>query len=55
MWPETYIIDRQGVIRRKLVGAQDWSDPEVRAFKKAFSDLAKPQSRSLPHLAIIPL
>jgi peroxiredoxin len=32
MWPETYVIDRKGVIRRKFVGAQDWSSPEVRAF-----------------------
>ncbi len=31
-WPETYIIDRQGVIRRKLVGDPDWSNPEIRAF-----------------------
>ncbi|MGC1646914.1 MAG: TlpA disulfide reductase family protein [Candidatus Sulfotelmatobacter sp.] len=28
-WPETYIIDRQGVLRRKLVGAVDWNSPEV--------------------------
>ena len=34
MWPETYAIDRQGVIRRKFVGAQDWSSPEIRAFLK---------------------
>ena len=34
-WPETYLIDRQGVIRRKFVGAQDWSSPEVRAFLKS--------------------
>jgi thiol-disulfide isomerase/thioredoxin len=34
MWPETYVIDRNGVIRRKFVGAQDWSSPEVRAFLK---------------------
>ena len=33
-WPETYIIDRNGVIRRKFVGPQDWSSPEVRAFIK---------------------
>ena len=33
-WPETYVIDRQGVIRRKFIGAQDWSDPEVRAYLK---------------------
>ena len=35
MWPETYIIDRKGVIRRKFVGAEDWSDPEVRSFLKS--------------------
>lgn len=32
MWPETYVIDRKGVVRRKFVGAQDWSSPEVRAY-----------------------
>ncbi len=31
-WPETYIIDRQGVVRRKVVGDPDWSNPEIRAF-----------------------
>ena len=31
-WPETYIIDRQGVIRRKIVGDPDWSNPEIRSF-----------------------
>jgi cytochrome c biogenesis protein CcmG/thiol:disulfide interchange protein DsbE len=34
MWPETYIIDRNGFIRRKFIGAQDWSNPEVRAYLK---------------------
>ena len=34
MWPETYVIDRKGFIRRKFVGAQDWSSPEIRAFLK---------------------
>jgi len=33
-WPETYIIDRNGVIRRKIVGDPDWSNPEIRAFLK---------------------
>lgn len=28
-WPETFIIDRQGVLRRKFVGAVDWNDPEI--------------------------
>jgi cytochrome c biogenesis protein CcmG, thiol:disulfide interchange protein DsbE len=29
MYPETYIIDRQGMIRRKFIGAQDWTSPEI--------------------------
>ena len=33
-WPETYVIDRQGMIRRKLVGSQDWSSLEIRTFLK---------------------
>ena len=32
MWPETYVIDRRGVIRRKFIGAPDWSDPEIRTY-----------------------
>jgi cytochrome c biogenesis protein CcmG, thiol:disulfide interchange protein DsbE len=35
MWPETYVIDRNGVIRRKFIGAQDWTTPEVRAYLKS--------------------
>jgi peroxiredoxin len=35
MWPETYVIDRQGIIRRKFVGAQDWNSPEIRAYLKS--------------------
>ena len=31
-WPETYIIDRQGFIRRRIVGDPDWSSPEIRAY-----------------------
>nr|WP_218892255.1 TlpA disulfide reductase family protein [Granulicella arctica] len=27
--PETYIIDRDGILRRKLVSAQDWTSPEI--------------------------
>ncbi|MGH9543889.1 MAG: peroxiredoxin family protein [Terriglobales bacterium] len=29
MFPETYIIDRQGVLRRKFVGPIDWGTPEI--------------------------
>ncbi len=32
MWPETYVVDRKGVIRSKYVGATDWSNPEIRTF-----------------------
>jgi peroxiredoxin len=35
MWPETYIIDRQGVIRRKFIGSQDWESPEIREYLKS--------------------
>jgi cytochrome c biogenesis protein CcmG, thiol:disulfide interchange protein DsbE len=31
-FPETYIIDRNGVMRRKFVGPVDWTDPQVTAF-----------------------
>lgn len=31
-WPETYVIDRQGVLRRKFVGAVDWNSPEIVQF-----------------------
>jgi cytochrome c biogenesis protein CcmG, thiol:disulfide interchange protein DsbE len=28
-WPETFIVDRQGVLRRKFVGPVDWNNPEI--------------------------
>jgi cytochrome c biogenesis protein CcmG, thiol:disulfide interchange protein DsbE len=28
-FPETYIIDRDGVVRRKFIGAVDWTEPDV--------------------------
>jgi cytochrome c biogenesis protein CcmG/thiol:disulfide interchange protein DsbE len=28
-FPETYIIDRNGVVRRKFIGAVDWTSPDV--------------------------
>lgn len=30
--PETYIIDRNGILRRKFVNAIDWNSPEVVQF-----------------------
>ena len=28
-WPESYVIDRNGLIRRKFIGPVDWTSPEV--------------------------
>ena len=30
--PETFIIDRTGSVRRKFIGAQDWTNPEVTSY-----------------------
>ena len=32
MWPETYIIDRQGVIIRKIIGPQNWNSPDLLSY-----------------------
>lgn len=29
MFPETYFIDRDGRLARKVVGPQDWQSPEI--------------------------
>lgn len=31
-WPETYIIDRQGVVRRKVIGPINWNAADVLEF-----------------------
>ncbi|MGC2446839.1 MAG: TlpA disulfide reductase family protein [Candidatus Sulfotelmatobacter sp.] len=31
-FPETYIIDRNGVMRRKFIGAVDWTSPDITDF-----------------------
>jgi cytochrome c biogenesis protein CcmG, thiol:disulfide interchange protein DsbE len=31
-FPETYIIDRNGVLRRKFIGPVDWTQPEITDF-----------------------
>ena len=31
-YPETYVIDRKGTIRRKFIGPQDWTSPEIEAY-----------------------
>ena len=32
MFPETYVIDRDGKIDRKIVGPQDWTSPAMLAY-----------------------
>jgi len=32
MYPETYVIDRDGKIARKLIGYQQWDTPEMLAY-----------------------
>lgn len=31
-WPETFIIDRKGVVRRKFIGAVDWTQPDIKEY-----------------------
>jgi peroxiredoxin len=31
-WPETYIIDRKGIIRRKFIGPVEWTNPAIVAY-----------------------
>lgn len=33
--PETYIIDSKGMIRRKFIGAQDWSNAEIQDYLRS--------------------
>ncbi len=35
MYPETYIIGRNGKIRRKLIGEQDWTSPRMLGYLRA--------------------
>ena len=31
-FPETYVIDRKGVLQRKFLGEVDWTEPDVLDF-----------------------
>lgn len=31
-FPESYLIDKNGVVRRKFIGAQDWNSTEIRTY-----------------------
>ena len=34
-FPETYLIDREGIIRRKIIGAADWTSPAAQEIIQA--------------------
>jgi cytochrome c biogenesis protein CcmG/thiol:disulfide interchange protein DsbE len=36
-WPETYIIDSKGILRRKFVGAVDWTSPDILEYLRSVS------------------
>ena len=36
-FPETYIIDRNGRVAEKIIGAIDWQDPRIIAFVKSLT------------------
>ena len=33
-FPETYVIDKSGMIRRKFIGPQEWTSPEIIGYLK---------------------
>ena len=43
MWPETYILDRDGRVAEKIIGATNWEDPQMVSFVE---NLAAPPSHS---------
>jgi hypothetical protein len=36
-YPETYAIDKNGVIRRKFIGPQDWTSAEIENYLKTLA------------------
>jgi len=36
-FPETYVIDKNGMIRRKFIGPQEWTSPEIVSYLKTLS------------------
>ncbi len=40
-FPETYILDRQGRVAEKIIGAIDWQDPRILRFVEALNSPSK--------------
>ena len=47
-FPETYIIDRNGVIRRKFIGAIDWNQQEIVEYLARISGSSPSEIKSEP-------
>lgn len=30
--PETYIVDKKGILKRRIIGPEDWNSPQVKSF-----------------------
>jgi peroxiredoxin len=41
-FPETYILDRDGKVAEKVIGAIDWQDPRIIAFVEALAGSSQP-------------
>jgi thiol-disulfide isomerase/thioredoxin len=46
-YPETYVIDKSGIIRRKFIGPQDWTSPEIVNYLKKLS--SQSTAARVPH------
>jgi cytochrome c biogenesis protein CcmG/thiol:disulfide interchange protein DsbE len=46
MFPETYIIDPSGIVRRKFIGAVQWNHPEILEYLEALAGANVSSSRS---------
>jgi thiol-disulfide isomerase/thioredoxin len=41
-FPETYVIDQDGMIRRKFIGAEDWTSPEIENYLRKLASHKAP-------------
>jgi len=50
MYPETYIIGPDGKFERKIIGAQDWTSPEMLSYISALA----PRKQSVQESSLLP-
>jgi cytochrome c biogenesis protein CcmG, thiol:disulfide interchange protein DsbE len=55
LFPETYVIDQQGIIRRKFINAQDWITPEILEYlARLESDSNSRRTASTASFSVLP-